>query len=160
VVSEAVCVCYAAQAPLRRVIAFLLPSVCVLAAFGACGARTGIDLAPATEPDAEPDRVVHDATHDRDAGFDGDADADAEAEAEADAPRDVQFRDVPVLDICPDAGSTLIYVLTATNDLYSFYPPTLGFTRIGTLACGSSGSSPFSMAVDRRGIAYSVFYPS
>ena len=46
-----------------------------------------------------------------------------------DAPKDVQFRDVPVLDICPDAGSTLIYVLAEDNTLLSFYPPTLGFTR-------------------------------
>jgi hypothetical protein len=134
------------------VILFSLPSVCVLATFAACGSRTGLDLLGGTEPDATPDVVVHDATHDRDAGFD----AEVEAEAEADAPSDVQFRDVPVLDICPDAGSTLIYVLTAQNDLYSFYPPTLSFTRIGTIACPGS-TQPFSMAVDRRGIAYSVF---
>jgi hypothetical protein len=132
----------------------------VVAFFGACGARTGIDLLPEQEADAAPDRVVHDATHDADAGPDADAEAEAEAavEAEADAPRDVQFRDVPPLDICPDAGATLVYVLTSQNDLYSFYPPTLAFTRIGTIVCpGPSTASPFSMAVDRRGIAYSVF---
>jgi hypothetical protein len=139
---------------LRRIVFFLLPSAGVLALFGACGSRTGLDALLTAEPDATPDVIVADVRHDRDAGFD----AEAEAESEADAPIDVQFRDVPVLDICPDAGSTLIYVLTQNNDLYSFYPPTLGFTRIGTLACPVTGAAtPFSMAVDRRGIAYSVF---
>jgi hypothetical protein len=138
---------------LRRAILFCLPSACLLAAFGACGSRTALDeLLTATEPDATPDVVTRDAAHDQDAGFD----AEADAEAEADAPADVQFRDVPTVDICPDAGSTLIYVLTSQGDLYSFYPPTLGFTRIGAIACPSN-STPFSMAVDRRGIAYSVF---
>jgi hypothetical protein len=70
----------------------------------------------------------------------------------------VGFRDVPAIDLCPDAGDTLIYVLTADNQLLSFYPPTLAFTPIGMLDCpDETGASPFSMAVDRRGIAYSIF---
>lgn len=95
----------------------------------ACGARTGL-LAP--EVDAQP--------------------VDAAIEL---PPLDV-FTDVPIVTNCPDAGATLVYVLTEQNELFSFYPPTLVFTRIGTLAC-PSGSSPFSMAVSRGGIAYSVF---
>jgi hypothetical protein len=66
------------------------------------------------------------------------------------------FPDVPILTDCPDAGATLVYVITSQNELYSFYPPTLAFTKIGTVACPSA-SSPFSMAVDRVGFAYSVF---
>jgi hypothetical protein len=59
---------------------------------------------------------------------------------------------------CPDAGSTLIYVITENNTLYSFDPPTAAFsTVIGNIACPSS-SSPFSMAVARNGIAYIIFY--
>jgi hypothetical protein len=68
-----------------------------------------------------------------------------------------QFVDSPVPTDCPDAGSTLVYVITSENDLYSFYPPTLAFTKIGTIACPGAKSTPYSMAVDRKGTAYSVF---
>ena len=115
---------------------------------GACGARTGL-LAP-EETDASPD-VKHDVTHEPDA----DAEADA-PEEDAVPPIDVVFIDVPVPTDCPDAGSTLIYVIGAGNELYSFYPPTLSFKQIGTVSCPGP-SSPFSMAVDRLGTAYSVF---
>ncbi|HEY6458683.1 MAG TPA: hypothetical protein VIY73_00990, partial [Polyangiaceae bacterium] len=121
--------------------------------FAACGSRTGL-LVPLDEtpPDAAPDRVA-DVTEEPDGP---DAHREADAEAGFDAPRDVAFRDVPVVDICPDAGATLIYVLADDNTLYSFYPPTLALTTIGLLDCGD-GNSPFSMAVDRRGIAYAVY---
>jgi len=109
----------------------------------ACGARTGL-LAP-EEVDATPD--VHDAAKDH-------HDADA-AEEDALPPIDA-FPDVPILTDCPDSGSTLVYVITSENDLFSFYPPTLAFTHIGTLACPSK-STPFSMAVNRLGIAFTVF---
>lgn len=105
----------------------------VLAA--ACGSRTGL-LAP----------VASDASA---------LDAASDVLEEADA--DVAFPDGP--DICPDAGSTLVYVITESNDLFSFYPPTLTFTRIGPVSCpgAASGVTPFSMAVDRRGVGLSVF---
>jgi hypothetical protein len=62
------------------------------------------------------------------------------------------------VDICPDAGSTLIYLMTSQNVLVSFYPPTGTFTTIGTLMCPDPGTDiPFSMAVDRAGIAYVLF---
>jgi hypothetical protein len=57
---------------------------------------------------------------------------------------------------CPDADATLIYLITVDNQLLSFYPPSASFTLIGTIACPSS-STPFSMAVDRRGTAYVEF---
>jgi hypothetical protein len=122
----------------------------------ACGSRTGL-LLPADEEahptDASSDHVAfHDATPGMDAGFDS-------FEPGFDAPVDaVGFRDVPAIDLCPDAGDTLIYVLTEDNQLLSFYPPTLAFTPIGMLDCPDpTGATPFSMAVDRRGIAYSIF---
>jgi len=61
---------------------------------------------------------------------------------------------------CPDAGATFVYVVTEEFELMSFYPPTGAFTAIGTLDCpvatNGSGSpfTPFSMAVDKSGIAY------
>ncbi|MEO7111167.1 MAG: hypothetical protein ABI183_12080 [Polyangiaceae bacterium] len=57
---------------------------------------------------------------------------------------------------CPDADATLIYLITTDNQLLSFYPPAASFTLIGNIACPSS-STPFSMAVDRRGTAYVEF---
>jgi hypothetical protein len=68
----------------------------------------------------------------------------------------------PVPDVfvndCPDAGATLIYVVTETNSLLSFYPPTAAFTFIGQLDCPAmNGATPFSMAVDKQGTAFVVF---
>jgi hypothetical protein len=131
-----------------RRLPYLLPPLSVLLMFLACGGRTGLLGAEegAEAPiDAAADHVVfHDAAMERD------------AEAEADVPNEATFRDVPVVDMCPDAGATLIYLLTEGNALYSFYPPTLAFTEIGLIDCPGD-TTPFSMAVDRRGIAYSVF---
>jgi hypothetical protein len=62
---------------------------------------------------------------------------------------------------CPDADATLVYVVSEEYDLYSFYPPTAAFTRIGHIVCPSPpGSTPFSMAVDRKGAAYVAFTDS
>ena len=75
---------------------------------------------------------------------------------------DAMPRDASRLD-CPDAEATLIYVVTGTNELYSFYPPDGTFTFISNIACpagpGPNGdpATPFSMAVDRRGVAQVLF---
>ena len=125
----------------RRIVSLVWIALGV-SAFGACGSRTGL-LAPEEEDagDAKPD--VHDAhsedVHEEDA-----------------AEEDVVFPDVPIISDCPDAGATLVYVLGAQNELYSFYPPTLAFKSIGTISCQSS-SSPNSMAVTRSGIAFTNF---
>ena len=110
-----------------------------------CGSRTEL-LAPPLE-DATPDLVAdhHDATSE-----------DVFVEEDV-IPHIDQFADVPIPTDCPDAGSTLVYVISAENDLYSFYPPTLGFTKIGKIACPNAKSTPYSMAVDRLGTAFSVF---
>jgi hypothetical protein len=57
---------------------------------------------------------------------------------------------------CIDAGATEIYLVTAQNELLSFYPPTATFTDIGMLDCPSM-SNPNSMGVDRTGTAYVNF---
>jgi hypothetical protein len=102
----------------------------------ACGSRTGL-LGPVASDGSAPDATP-------------DVSEEADVLEEPDA--DVVFPDGP--DICPDAGSTLVYVITESNDLFSFYPPTLAFNRIGPVSCQGT---PFSMAVDRRGIGLSVF---
>jgi hypothetical protein len=121
-----------------------------LALAAACGDRTGLLVGTAEAPaDAAADVVIH-----RDGGPDGDADAGSDALP----PLDGTFADVVRPSICVDAGSTLVYVITEQNELYSFYPPTLAFSKIGNIACPATASdSPFSMAVDRKGTAYSVF---
>jgi predicted small lipoprotein YifL len=138
---------------LKRALAFTVPFfLCAgVATFTACGSKTGL-LVPPDEADASPD-VQPDTSTGADASEEGRPDADAGL----DAPPDVQFRDVSPVDICPDAGSTLVYLLSSDNTLWSFYPPTLALMPIGTLDCNDPSSSPYSMAVDRRGIAYSVF---
>jgi hypothetical protein len=116
----------------------------------ACGSKTGL-LVPFEDSgvpvDAGPDIHVVDSSPPPE-------EDSAVAEEDALPPIDVQ---VPPPNLCPDAGSTLIYVITETNTLYSFYPPTATFsTVIGNIACPST-SVPFSMAVSRNGIAYIIF---
>jgi hypothetical protein len=113
----------------------------------ACGSRTEL-LAPEI-PDAALDAKVdvRDAAHDV---------AEEDVAEEDVAPIPDAFPDVPIVSDCPDAGSTFIYLLGEQNELYSFYPPTLTFASIGTVACSKS-ASPYSMAVTRSGIAFSVF---
>ncbi len=65
------------------------------------------------------------------------------------------FPDAGVVD-CQDAGITYIYLISSENELIRFYPPDLSLTTIGTIDCPSA-SQPFSMAVDRQGVAYVLF---
>jgi len=105
----------------------------------ACGARTEL-LAP-EELDASDVADVSDA------------------KVEDAFPTIDQFEpDSPIPTDCPDAGATLVYVITSQNELFSFYPPTLAFSKIGDIACpDTEGGTPWSMAVDHLGTAYSVF---
>ncbi len=115
-----------------------------LGAAAACGSRTGL--------------VLDDLA-------DGSDDAFTRKDAPSDRRSDVVLPPIdarPLPDVyrndCPDAAITLIYVIANTNDLYSFDPTTGAFRRIGAIACPApAGASPFSMAVDRKGIAYVVF---
>lgn len=94
----------------------------------------------------------------------GFSEAGADGSAASDTSNDV----VPPIDVtpkpdvdrtdCPDADSTYIYLVSAENQLFSFYPPDLSFKLIGNLSCPvQNGATPFSMAVDRRGVAYVLF---
>ena len=125
---------------------FWLTSSFGVAAFAlgvaSCGARTDLG-GHLVEGDATAE-----ADHKVDAHHDGDAIVDS--------PPDIVFPDVPIVTNCEDAGTQYIYVITEQNELFSFFPPTLGFAKIGDINCSQS-ATPFSMAVDRSGIAYSVF---
>ena len=139
------------RSPMRPRRRLLFASIVALVA--ACGSKTGLilpfdeDAAPPL--DATPDLIVHkDARQpEEDAG-----------EEDALPPIDVTPPQPDAPNDCPDADSTLVYVITESNNLYSFDPPAATFKRIGTIACPTiGGSTPFSMAVDRNGIAYIVF---
>jgi hypothetical protein len=97
---------------------------------GSASSGTGDDGGPQVEPDAE---VVEDALPPIDVTVPQDA-----------------FND------CPNANATFIYVVTKSFELLSFYPPTAQFRTVGTLKCPSA-SNPFSMAVDRTGVAYVLY---
>jgi hypothetical protein len=113
-----------------------------------CGSRTGLFIDDSFGP------------------LEGGTFADVDAGGRRDGP---EFDALPPIDVvqrpdvdrtgCADADETFIYVVSEENELFSFFPPSLTFTSIGRLACptASSGATPFSMAVDRRGVAYVVF---
>jgi hypothetical protein len=146
-----------------------------LAASG-CGSRTGL-LVPDELPDGSPEAGLDasDATLPEDASADAspdvgedrtvDAGLDAEADVTVDAVADVVADVLPPIDVsrprpipCQEAGAaaTLIYLVTSQSDLWSFYPPSLSFSRIGHLNCPTT-DTPFSMAVDQAGVAYVLY---
>ena len=55
------------------------------------------------------------------------------------------------------AATQFVYVITAASELYKFDPPTVAFTKVGTLDCAGPLATPYSMSVDRVGTAWSVF---
>ncbi|MRG93051.1 hypothetical protein [Polyangium spumosum] len=60
-------------------------------------------------------------------------------------------------DGCADEAR-LVYIIGQDNELYSFDPPTLEVKLIGVINCPTgNGSTPFSMAVDRKGTAWILF---
>lgn len=158
-----------------RFAAGCVASTLVLAnAMVACGARTGLPFESDetfvifdAEPDVDqgtPDQLVPDQfVADQFVPDRAVADRFVPDAPQKDAPEelpgiDVNRPDVPVFNPCPDAAATLIYVIGNSNTLYSYDPPTATFTTIGTISCPDAGESqPFSMAVDREGIAYVEF---
>lgn len=117
----------------------------------ACGSRTGLPI--------DGEGFSDDPDGSSDASVDGTVDDDADAGDEDALPGlDVQPNPDVVRNDCPDADATLIYVVTSdTDELLSFYPPDGSFKTIGVLRCPDPGHHPFSMAVDRKGVAFVVF---
>jgi hypothetical protein len=59
---------------------------------------------------------------------------------------------------CQTPMADRIYTVTLQGTLWTFYPPSAEFVRIGTLSCRPRYTdTPFSMAVDRTGTAYVVY---
>jgi hypothetical protein len=130
-----------------------LRGVAFLLLVAACGSRTGL-LVENTSP-------TEDAATPLDAGRDAPRDAlrDVARDVAPDVtPPPIDAR--PPVDAnrsdCPDAASTLVYLVGDGNQLYSFYPPQQEYRLIGQINCPSV-ASPFSMAVDRAGVAYVLY---
>lgn len=122
----------------------------------ACGSRTGLFVGG---DDASPEPVGEAGGSDdrRDGHAEGGV-KDALPPLDVRPPQDVNRAD------CPDASATLIYTITSTYELQSFNPESGQFRLIGKIACPAGADpstggphTPFSMAVDRRGIAYVLF---
>jgi hypothetical protein len=124
----------------------------------ACGSRTGLLVPGEREPVNPVDGSTVVPPGDDDSGEPRDSGHDVSEIRDALPAIDVTMP-VDAFNDCPDAGATLIYVVTETEQLLSFYPPTAQFTPIGTLKCPTvnAGAQPFSMAVDRTGIAYVLY---
>ncbi len=116
----------------------------------ACGSRTGLFGTDDDDGLFFPDGGIRPPGRDATTGFDAGPDFDALPVIDA-TPRDANRLD------CPDADSTLVYVVTSENELYSFFPSDGAFTFISKIACPAGGDTPFSMAVDRKGVAYVLF---
>lgn len=116
----------------------------VVLALVACGSRTGL--------------LVDDLVTSSDAGTDGEVIRDAEVPIDSFVPGiDASPRtDAIVRTDCPDPSTTFIYMVSSKGDLLSFYPPTNTFKTVGTISCPTT-ATPFSMAVDRTGVAYILY---
>ncbi len=110
----------------------------------ACGSRTAL------VDDGSPEFTEDASTPTKDGGKDSSRDAAIKLDG---AP------DVFVND-CPDASVTFIYLISSVRELYSYNPLDGIFRDIGNVNCPSSFANPsaFSMAVDRQGIAYVLFW--
>jgi hypothetical protein len=132
---------------IRRVKPWFLLFAASIVAVAACGARSGLRVDELRE-DAGPEPV--------DAG----RDAIDDAADVLDAPEEPDVVD-PFPDAandCTDAGITYIYLISTENALLRFYPPDLSITTIGTIDCPTTTpANPFSMAVDRKGVAHVLF---
>jgi len=119
---------------------------------GACGSRTGLwgeddgsIVDPSDDANVRADAIRFDAVVDAPT-------LDVLPPIDALPPRDASRID------CPDAEATLVYLISADYQLLSFDPDTGDAKPISNIACPADpGATPFSMAVDRKGVAYILF---
>jgi hypothetical protein len=130
-----------------------------LALVSGCGSRTGLLVGSAEEEPGAPQNTPQNSMQPPARTGDGGLSLrDALVAQDALPPIDVSVPPPNAMNDCPDAASTLVYVVSNGNLLMSFYPPTATFTVIGRISCpATAGFQPFSMAVDRTGIAYVLF---
>ncbi|MGO8993108.1 MAG: hypothetical protein ACLQVI_07255 [Polyangiaceae bacterium] len=136
-----------------RAVAVLVGLAAPVALTEACGARTG--LFP-FYGEGEPDAAIS-----NDAPFVVPEDASVIDDVVL-PPLDVNARDVVPQVACADASDTLIYTVTTDQTgtnfrILRFDPSSATFTDIGALVCPDP-YEPFSMAVDRVGNAYVLYY--
>lgn len=135
------------RSPRKLSVALLATGLTVAAV--ACGSRSGLLADGPWDPDVEEDAADDPVRR-----------MDARA-------RDVEVP-LPGLDArpdvivdqrdCRDPSETLVYLMGSDNNLYAFDPRDYGHRLVGPILCPTEGSgSPFSMAVDRQGVAYVVF---
>jgi hypothetical protein len=127
-------------------------AVLLALALPSCGARTGLFAegadADAADVDDAPD--AHDAADVLDAEDTSDV-VDSVPSIDVLPPPDVT-------PFCTDPSVLLVYVVSESNELLSFEPPSASFHSIGTIRCPAPpNATPFSMAVDHTGLAYVVF---
>lgn len=136
-----------------RFFAFVSVALAASSLAVACGSRTGLFADEFGEGGTgNPPGQVTDGSAGRDAI------ADRAVPPDAPPPIDASIIPDVVRNDCPDAAETLVYVITTDNELFSFYPPDASFRLIGRIACPAPvGTTPFSMAVDRHGVAQVLF---
>lgn len=59
-------------------------------------------------------------------------------------------------DVCAEETKR-VYVVSKQKDLYRFDPAALTFTKVGALGCDAGSATPFSMAIDRKGLAWILY---
>jgi len=139
------------QQPPQPAFLATLRRVTFLLMLAACGARSGLFADEATTTG------IADAGTDAATVIDGGTIDDGGSTLDVAPPTDVTVSRTD----CPDADALLIYTMTDTNELQSFDPATGQFRLISRIACPTTaGDTPFSMAVDRRGVAYVLFNQS
>jgi hypothetical protein len=122
-------------------LAGLLGGCLFAVALGACGARSELNVDdPQGQAGSPPD-----------AGVDADARPDAPVDAPEDAPEDAPKE-------CEDPDTTYIYLVSSQTELVAYKPQSNTFQSRGFLFCNADpGATPFSMAVDRIGVAHVVY---
>jgi hypothetical protein len=59
-------------------------------------------------------------------------------------------------DGCAD-DTKLVYLLGKSKELYRFDPAALALSQVGVLSCPAGAATPFSMSVDRSGVAWVLY---
>lgn len=124
----------------------------------ACGARTGLEGYAAERIAVRPGVV---AAPEPSAAVPPSAAAELVPEVIAEPPPAVSSAAPSTTAMLAEGeceeGDVLIYLMTLQNELFVFDPDTDELTLRGQIACMAGGYEPYSMAVDRFGIAYVLF---
>lgn len=69
--------------------------------------------------------------------------------------------DAPTFDAISGDGcaedTKRVYVVSKAKELHRFDPAALTFTKVGALTCPAGTATPFSMAIDRAGVAWILY---